>query len=73
MAVVQELPDGYRETVILMDIEGLSYRDAADLMGLTVSAFKTRLHRARLHLRNRLQQFWASIREDADVSGESPR
>jgi len=60
---IQELPDGYREAVILMDIEGLSYKDAAEVMDLTLGGFKTRLHRARLHLRRRLEQFWRTIDE----------
>lgn len=60
---IQELPDGYREAVILMDLEGLSYKSAAEVMGLTLGGFKTRLHRARLHLRRRLEQFWRSVDE----------
>lgn len=55
-AAIQELPDGYRETVVLMDLEGLSYKDAAEVLGLTLAGFKTRLHRARLHLRRRLAE-----------------
>lgn len=69
-AVVQEaigeLPDGYRETVILMDLEGLSYKDAAEVLGLTLGGFKTRLHRARLHLRRRLEEFWRAFDETRD-------
>lgn len=52
---IQELPDGYREAVVLHDLEGLSYKAAAELMELSLGGFKTRLHRARMHLRNRLQ------------------
>jgi len=63
---IQELPDGYREAVILMDLEGLSYKDAAEVMGLTLGGFKTRLHRARLHLRRRLEEFWAAVDEGGD-------
>lgn len=57
-AAIAELPDGYREAIVLKDLEGLEYKVAANLMELTLGAFKTRLHRARLHLRNRLQAFW---------------
>lgn len=52
---IQELPAGYREAVVLLDLEGLTYKEAAELLGLSLGGFKTRLHRARLHLRNRLQ------------------
>ncbi len=63
---IQELPDGYRETVVLMDLEGLSYKEAAEVLGLTLGGFKTRLHRARLHLRRRLEEFWKSIDDGRD-------
>ena len=62
---IQELPDGYREAVVLYDIEGLTYQEAADLMELTLGGFKTRLHRARLHLRRRLEEFWREVDERA--------
>ena len=55
---IAELPDGYREAVVLYDLEGVPYTDAAELMGLSLGGFKTRLHRARLHLRNVLERFW---------------
>lgn len=60
---IEELPDGYREAVVLHDLEGVPYRQAAELMDLTLGGFKTRLHRARLHLRRRLEEFWASVDE----------
>lgn len=60
-AAIQELPDGYREAVILMDLEGLTYKESAEAMNLTLGGFKTRLHRARLHLRRRLEEYWRSI------------
>ncbi len=62
---IQELPDGYREAVILMDLEGLSYKESAEAMDLSLGGFKTRLHRARLHLRRRLEEFWNSIDEQS--------
>lgn len=55
---IEELPDGYREAVVLVDLEGLGYPEAARLLSLHINAFKTRLHRARMHLRNRLESFW---------------
>lgn len=57
-AAIEELPDGYREAVVLYDLEGVPYAEAAELMGLSLGGFKTRLHRARLHLRGVLQSFW---------------
>jgi RNA polymerase sigma-70 factor, ECF subfamily len=39
---------------VLSDLEGLSDKEIAAAVGLTVSAVKTRLHRARLFLRGNL-------------------
>jgi RNA polymerase sigma-70 factor, ECF subfamily len=65
---IEELPDGYREAVVLHDIEGMPYAESAELMEIGLAAFKTRLHRARLHLRRRLQEFWDSVDEGSDAS-----
>ena len=43
-----------KAVIVLSDLEGLSDREIADATGLTVSAVKTRLHRARLFLRGKL-------------------
>ena len=43
-----------KSVVVLSDLEGMSDREIALALGLTVSAVKTRLHRARLFLRGRL-------------------
>jgi RNA polymerase sigma-70 factor, ECF subfamily len=46
-AGIDELPDGYRTVLVMRDIEGLSTREAAELLGATENAVKLRLHRAR--------------------------
>ena len=43
-----------RSVVVLSDLEGMSDKEIATILQLTVSAVKTRLHRARLFLRGRL-------------------
>jgi len=48
---IRELPPGYREPLVLRDVQGLSTRQAAAAMGLREGAFKSRLHRARLAVR----------------------
>lgn len=45
------LAEDAREIVILRDVEGLSTKQAAELLGLSESAVKVRLHRAHLRLR----------------------
>lgn len=51
---VRQLPMRYRAAVILRDVEGLSTREAAEVMDLSEAAFKSRLHRARLAVRRSL-------------------
>jgi RNA polymerase sigma-70 factor (ECF subfamily) len=52
---VRGLPPKYRAALILRDIEGLSTRDAAEIMELSEPAFKSRLHRARLAVREAIE------------------
>jgi RNA polymerase sigma-70 factor, ECF subfamily len=46
-AAIAELPETYRAALLMRDIEGLSTREAADLVGISENALKLRLHRAR--------------------------
>jgi RNA polymerase sigma-70 factor (ECF subfamily) len=52
---IAELAPKVREVFLLRDVEGLSAKEVATATGLTVAAVKSRLHRARLDLRARLQ------------------
>jgi RNA polymerase sigma-70 factor, ECF subfamily len=49
------LPPGYRMVIFLRDIEGLSTREVAQVVGISEDNVKTRLHRARLQLRRSLE------------------
>ncbi|HWP57072.1 MAG TPA: sigma-70 family RNA polymerase sigma factor [Candidatus Acidoferrales bacterium] len=51
---VSELKPVDRAVIVLSDIQGLSDQEIAESLKLTVSAVKTRLHRARLFLRGKL-------------------
>lgn len=57
-AAIAELPLLYREVLLLRDVEGLSTEATAEALGLTEAAVKTRLHRARLFVRQRLARDW---------------
>jgi RNA polymerase sigma-70 factor (ECF subfamily) len=61
---VRDLPVDYRTPLILRDIEGLSTKEAAEVMELGEAAFKSRLHRARLAVRKAV---------DVYVQGQEPR
>ncbi len=52
--VVCQLPDDYRTAVVLSDLEGFKDSEIAEVLGLTLSAAKIRLHRARARLKEEL-------------------
>ena len=52
------LPDEHRTVFLLKDIEGLSYEEIAETLRTTVPAVKSRLHRARLALRETIDAFY---------------
>lgn len=49
-----ELPEKHRQVVQLVDIEGMSYQEAADAIGVPRGTVMSRLHRARARIRVRL-------------------
>jgi RNA polymerase sigma-70 factor (ECF subfamily) len=51
---IGRLPANYRDVYVLADVEGLPNAEIADLLGLGVPAVKSRLHRARLMMRDAL-------------------
>jgi RNA polymerase sigma-70 factor (ECF subfamily) len=55
---VQELPETQRTAVILCRYEGLSYEEIAEILGCSVSATKSLLHRARLALKDKLRGYY---------------
>jgi len=54
---VRALDPEYRAPLILRDVEGLSTAEAAKVMGLGEAAFKSRLHRARLAVREAIEEY----------------
>jgi RNA polymerase sigma-70 factor (ECF subfamily) len=52
---VQSLPEAYREVVVLCDLEDLSYEDAAGALGCAIGTVRSRLHRARALLTEKLR------------------
>jgi RNA polymerase sigma-70 factor (ECF subfamily) len=51
---IDELPAPHRTVLVLRDVEGLSSEETAEILGESVSAVKSRLHRARMSLREEL-------------------
>lgn len=56
LAALDELSDDFRRVVELVDIDGLSYPEAADVLGIPVGTVMSRLHRARRRIRDRLDR-----------------
>lgn len=53
----EDLSEKYRVVFVLSDVEGLSNEETAQILGLSVPAVKSRLHRARLYLREKLSRY----------------
>jgi len=53
-AAIQTLAHKYRLVFTLRDIEGFSTQETADILGISTQSVKTRLHRARLFLREKI-------------------
>jgi DNA-directed RNA polymerase specialized sigma24 family protein len=56
MALAAELPDGYREPLLLKCLQDMSYKQIGDVMGLPDTTIETRIARARRMLRDRALQ-----------------
>lgn len=55
---IDSLPEEYRTVFLLKGYNGLSNEDVAKMLKLSLPAVKSRLHRARLFLRNKLSQYF---------------
>ena len=55
---ISELPEIYRVVFVLRDVEGLPASEVAEVLGLSIPAVKSRLHRERLYLRSKLSDYF---------------
>jgi RNA polymerase sigma-70 factor (ECF subfamily) len=60
-SAVDALPSDYRTAFILHDVEGLSNPEIARMLRISLPAVKSRVHRSRLFLRQRLGKYLATI------------
>lgn len=58
-AAVAQLPEKYRIVFLLSDVEELSMKEVGDILELSIPNVKTRLHRARIFIRQALAEYLA--------------
>jgi RNA polymerase sigma-70 factor (ECF subfamily) len=63
---IQGLPPGFRTVFVLRDVEGLSTEETSEALDLSIPAVKSRLLRARLQLRERLNKYFANQQKGGD-------
>lgn len=61
---IQMLSETLRSAFVLRDIEGLSTAETAEVLGISEAAVKSRLHRARLFLRERLAEYFHNWKKE---------
>ena len=54
IGVIDELPEEFRQVVLLADVEGFSYRDIASIVEIPIGTVMSRLYRARRRLQRQL-------------------
>lgn len=54
LTALRDLPDDFKTTIWLADVEGYPYREVADMMGTPIGTVMSRLHRGRGKLRQQL-------------------
>ena len=69
---LKQVPEPYRTTVVLRDIEGLSYEEIADVLQVSLGTVKSRLIRGRDALKRRLESFVHELGSEVG-SGKRPQ
>jgi RNA polymerase sigma-70 factor (ECF subfamily) len=72
-AALARLPAHYRAVLVLRDVEELSSEEVAGIVGESVASVKSRLHRARMALRERLTRTWGGNPERQSTLPRDPR
>lgn len=68
MAAVEELPEAFRVTVLLINVEGLTYDETAEVLGVPTGTVRSRMKRGRTLLQKAL---WEQARDSGLVVGDN--
>ena len=68
---IRDLPEKLRAVFVLRELEGLSTDETARALDITLETVKTRLHRARLWLRERLAVYFTEIAHTHEAHGHA--
>jgi RNA polymerase sigma-70 factor (ECF subfamily) len=68
---IESLPPEFRQVFVLRDVEELSNAEVAEILDLSVAAVKSRLHRARLKVRDRLASFFSDSNSNRAMGARS--
>jgi RNA polymerase sigma-70 factor (ECF subfamily) len=67
MLAIDDLPDAFRTTVLLINVEGLTYDEAAEVLGVPCGTVRSRMKRGRTLLQKAL---WEQAREAGIAAGD---
>ena len=70
---LKQIPEPYRTTVVLRDIEGLAYDEIAEVLEISLGTVKSRLIRGREALKKRLESFVRETNSNGVKSGNPTR
>jgi len=70
---LRQVPEPYRTTVILRDLEEMSYEEIAEVTRVTLGTVKSRLTRGREALRQRLSAYVREVRPELGLASTEPR
>ena len=70
MSAIDSLPEAFKVTVLLVNVEGLSYDDTATVLGVPPGTVRSRMKRGRTLLQKAL---WEQARDEGLITGESKR
>jgi RNA polymerase sigma-70 factor (ECF subfamily) len=68
---IEALAPEYREVLVLAEMEDMSYEQIAEMLDLTIPAVKTRLHRARQKIKQRLEPYYRGWGAGGGLPGAS--